>query len=222
MATTSLLHRGRARLEEALARVGLLHTLSLARLRLHRGLEAAIANHARGRCLDAGSGRSPYREMLAARATEVVSVDVEDRSGRVDLIADVQEMPQVESGTFDTVLCTQVIEHVPRPWDALAELARVLAPGGTLVLTAPHLSVVHEAPHDFYRYTKYGLASLCERSGLEVVEVSPTGGLLTFLGHGASAALMSTLGVVPLLRWPVWLVNYALLVQLLGVFDRVV
>jgi SAM-dependent methyltransferase len=152
----------------------------------------------------------------------LVSIDLEDRSGDVDVLADVQAMPQIESDSFDTVLCTQVLEHVPRPWDAMGELRRVLAPGGILVLSVPHLSVIHEAPHDFYRYTRFGIEALCEQAGLEIVELVPTGGILTFLGHGASGFIMSTLGTVPLLRWPTWMLNYLLLVVALGWLDRLV
>lgn len=214
------LHRRRARLEETLARAGRLHTLSLARWRLHASLSRAVARHATGRCLDAGSGRSPYRALLAEYGSDVTSVDIEDRSGDVDLLVDVQAMPEVASGSFETALCTQVLEHLPRPWDALAELTRVLAPGGTLILTVPHLSVMHEVPHDYYRFTEFGLRALCEDAGLEVIEIEATGGIFTFLGHGASGLIMSTLGTLPLLHWPIWLLNYAVLVRLLGLVDR--
>ena len=161
----------------ALSGRGLAHTFSLARRRLHRAVAAAIAEHAAGDCLDCGSGRSPYRALLAERGASVTSVDVEDRSGEIDLLADIQEMPQIADSSFDTVLCTQVLEHVPRPWRAMAELARVLRPGGRLILSVPHLSAVHEAPHDFYRYTRHGLETLSAEAGLEVERIEPTGGL---------------------------------------------
>jgi SAM-dependent methyltransferase len=158
--------------------------------------------------------------LLAEHGSEVVSVDIEDRSGDVDLLVDVQAMPEVASGSFACALCTQVLEHLPRPWDALAELSRVLAPGGTLILTVPHLSVMHEAPHDYFRFTEFGLRALCKRAGLDVIAIEATGGIFTFLGHGASGLMMSTLGTLPLLRWPTWLVNYVVLVRLLGLVDR--
>ena len=210
----------RLKVEAALSGRGLAHTFSLARRRLHRGVAAAIAEHAGGDCLDCGSGRSPYRALLAERGASVTSVDVEDRSGEVDLIADIQEMPQIADASFDTVLCTQVLEHVPRPWRAMAELARVLRPGGRLILSVPHLSAVHEAPHDFYRYTRHGLEALSAEAGLEVVRVEPTGGLVSFLGHGASLAVMSTLGAIPGLMWLAWALNYLLLVLLAEPLDR--
>ncbi|MEM1227819.1 MAG: class I SAM-dependent methyltransferase [Planctomycetota bacterium] len=198
------------------------HTLSLARYRLHQRLQAAIDEYATGRCLDAGSGRSPYRALLAHRGGSVVSIDIEDRSGPLDIQGDIQCMPQVASESFDTVLCSQVLEHVPRPWDAMAELARVLRPGGRVLLTVPHLSVIHEAPHDYFRYTRYGLAALARGAGLSHPVVRPTGGLLCFLMHGVSAAWMSIVACLPGMLWPAWAVNYLLLVRVAGVLDRMV
>jgi len=214
------LRKRRRVLEDSLAARGRAHTLSLARYRLHRAITKAISEHARGVCLDAGSGRSPYKRMLQQYAEHVTSVDVEDRSGETDIIADIQSMPQLPDASFDTILCSQVLEHVPRPWNAMREFARVLRPKGVLILTVPHLSIIHEAPHDYYRYTRYGLKALCEQAVLEVLKLEPTGGLWCFLAHSCSLALTCTAGSVPPLRWPVWLVNYALLVRSLGIVDR--
>jgi SAM-dependent methyltransferase len=214
------LRRRRRILEDSLTAGGKAYTLSLARYRLHRKLSAAIEKHAKGHCLDAGSGRSPYKKMLLEHAEQVTSVDVEDRSGEIDLVADLQSMPQLADASFDTVLCSQVLEHVPRPWDALSEIARVLRPDGVLIATVPHLSVIHEAPHDYFRYTQYGLASLCERAKLRVICIEATGGLWCFLLHGGSGFLLSTVGSMPFLRWPAWLLNYLLFVRLGELVDR--
>ncbi|MCA9071983.1 MAG: class I SAM-dependent methyltransferase, partial [Planctomycetaceae bacterium] len=148
------------------------------------------------------------------------SIDVEDRAGHVDLIADVQDLHQLNDNQFDTILCSQVLEHVPRPWDAIAELTRVLRPKGRLLLTVPHLSMIHEAPHDYYRYTQFGLHSLCQRSGLEVEIIQPTGGLFCFLSHNASVVWMSSVGSLPGMMWPAWFLNYVFFVRLVGFFDR--
>lgn len=204
-------------------RMGQLHAgraLSLARHRLNSCIESAIGRFAGGDCLDCGAGLSPYDAVLASKADDVTVVDIEDRSGRVDVLADIQDMPHIGDETFDTVLCTQVLEHVPHPRRAMGELARVLAPGGSLIASVPHLSAIHEAPNDFYRYTEFGLRSLAEEAGLEVVELTPTGGIISFLGHGLSVALMTTLGTLPGLFHVVRLLNYGLLVRLAEPFDR--
>jgi SAM-dependent methyltransferase len=158
---------------------------------------------------------------MQAKANSVTSIDIEDRSGDLDLIADIQDLHALSSNSFDTVLCSQVLEHVPRPWDALSEIARVLRPDGRLLLTVPHLSMIHEAPHDYYRYTQYGLRSLCVSNGLTVETIQPTGGLICFLSHNASVVLMSTIGSLPGLQWLCWFANYITLVRVFGWADRV-
>ncbi len=215
-----LLRRGRLALEERLSARGLSHTVSLARYTLHREVGRRIERLAAGEALDVGAGRSPFAGRLERQCARVTTLDVEDRSGRVDLIADVQRMPELEGQSFDTVLCTQVLEHVPRPWRALGEMRRVLRPGGRLILTVPHLSPLHEAPHDYFRYTRHGLANLCREVGLEVEEIEAVGGLLSFLAHGASYLLLSGPGALPGLRWPAWGLNYLLLIRLLSPLDR--
>jgi SAM-dependent methyltransferase len=204
----------RRALEDDLVGRGRAHMLSMTRYRLHNALATAISQCASGDCLDAGAGRSPYKQLLLQHASTVTSVDVEDRAGQTDLIADIQSMPQLADAAFDTILCSQVLEHVPRPWDAMRELARVLRPGGALILTVPHLSPLHELPHDYYRYTEYGLRWLCDQCGLQVVQIQSTGGLGCFLTHGISSVLLSTLGVMPLLGTGVFWLNYIFLVRL--------
>jgi 2-polyprenyl-3-methyl-5-hydroxy-6-metoxy-1,4-benzoquinol methylase len=212
----------RARLEDRLSETGTARDLSLARHRLHSHVSAAIERYVSGDCLDIGAGRSPYASLLEAATESVFVVDIEDRSGRVDRIADIQDMAQIGSGSFDSAICTQVLEHVPDPRRAVTELARVLRPGGHLVVSVPHLSAIHEAPTDFYRYTRYGLEALAVAAGLEVLQIKPTGGLVSFVAHGASVALLTTLGSVPGMFRVARALNDVLLVKLAGLLDRVV
>lgn len=215
-----ILRARRQNLDRSLGERGLAHTVSLPPFLLRRELLTLLPSLPPGRLLDAGSGRSPYLETLRSRGFEVVSLDIEDRSGAVDVVADVQNMPQVESASFDSVLSTQVLEHLPCPDRALCEIFRVLKPGGRLLLTAPHLSPIHEAPLDFFRYTPFGLRELAERAGFLVEEIRPVGGMIAFLGHLGSVALLTTVGSVPGLGGLVWALNYLLLVRILAGFDR--
>lgn len=215
------LKKSRALLNDRLTARGLAHTFSLASYLLEKATRPRIDRYARGTLLDAGSGRSPYKKELQARGVQVVSIDVEDRAGEIDHVTDIQDMPPIADSSMDVVLCTQVLEHVPRPWDAVREIERVLKPGGTLILSVPHLSLIHEAPHDYYRYTRYGLTSMIEAAGLEVAEIQATGGLVAFLMHLASMGLLCTIGAVPGLRWITWAINYAVLVRLMEPVDRV-
>ena len=217
----SFLKRQRLLVEDNLARKRKSHTFSLVRYVLHKRLALLIKTYADGVCLDAGSGHSPFKESLSAVATRVVTVDAEDRSGEVDFIADIQDMRGIADASMDTVLCTQVLEHVPRPWDAISEMHRVLKDDGHVILSAPHLCPIHEAPHDYFRYTEYGLQSLLTSRGFRVLELHPAGGLLSFIAHQATILTVSVFASVPGLRTLAWFCNYVLLVRLLEPVDRV-
>jgi SAM-dependent methyltransferase len=139
---------------------------------------AARAGFARGVLLDIGCGTKPYRQMLAGRLTRHIGVDMPS-SGHshagMDGHASALALP-FRTASFDSVLCTEVLEHVPDPHRAYAEIARVLAPGGCALVTTPFLYRVHEAPHDFFRFTAFAHRRLAADAGLDVEEIAPRGG----------------------------------------------
>jgi SAM-dependent methyltransferase len=124
------------------------------------------------RVLDVGAGDAPYRELFAH--AEYVTSDWEqslhEGARQADLVASADALP-VEDAGFDMVLLLQVLEHVPDPAAVLAELHRVLRPGGELVLTAPLAWEQHELPHDYFRYTQPGLEHLLSVAGFTDVVV---------------------------------------------------
>ena len=83
---------------------------------------------------------------------------------------------------------------------ALKEFQRVLKPGGYLILTVPHLSWLHNEPHDYYRYTPHGLRFLLARAGFQDKYIVPAGGLLSFLGHIPSTVLVTSTFGIPILH----------------------
>lgn len=118
--------------------------------------------------LDAGAGTAPYRAHFGRQRYETADFAQVDKGyGSLDYVCDLTEIP-VEDARFDAVVFTQVLEHVPEPAAVLAELGRVLKPGGTLFLTAPLFYAEHEVPYDFYRYTRFGLAHLLEEAGFRI------------------------------------------------------
>jgi SAM-dependent methyltransferase len=84
----------------------------------------------------------------------------------------------LRGGVFDTVLLSDVLEHVPEPVSLLLEVARILSPGGRLILNVPFMYWLHEVPNDYFRYTEYGLTALAKRAGFEVLLLEPYGGAL--------------------------------------------
>ena len=167
------------------------------RVYLHRFLaRAGQAVEPEQVVLDAGSGRAPYRDLFAhARYETADFLAVKGKTyTEQDYVCDLAEIP-VEDARFDHVLLTQVLEHLPEPAKVLAELQRVLKPGGTLWLTAPLFYAEHERPYDFFRYTQFGLRHVLEGAGFRIEEIDWMEGYLGTLSYQArtmSRALPST------------------------------
>lgn len=123
-----------------------------------------------GRILDVGCGSKPYRELIPARDYVGMEIDTPDtRAGHTaEVYYDGVNFP-LGNAEFDGVLCSQVFEHVFTPRQFLAEIHRVLRPGGVLVLTVPFVWDEHEQPHDFARYSSFGLRSVLQEAGFEIV-----------------------------------------------------
>ena len=127
-------------------------------------LDRFIQSHGTGRrTLDIGAQNGPYAAFFPRR----VALDIRAASG-IAVIGDVQALG-IASGAFDVVLCTEVLEHLPEPQQAIDEIFRVLRPGGDLLLTTRFLFPIHDAPHDYFRFTKYGLRHLLRR--FEILEL---------------------------------------------------
>jgi SAM-dependent methyltransferase len=159
-----------------------------------------LAAHCRGLVLDAGSGRCAWRATILRTASGYESIDIAPRGAITPTwIGDITSMSAIEDARFHTVVCQQVLEHVRRPWLAMAEFNRVLKPAGKLIVSIPHLSRRHELPHDYFRFTQEGLGALLEDAGFRIVEVQPFGGVNCFLHHQVSFLVPGLLLGVPIL-----------------------
>ena len=171
------------------------HPLHLARRSLRAALASAVP-HARGRLLDIGCGSQRY-QTLFAYVDRYIGIDLPSNpassSRSLSAFANGLSLP-FAGGSFDTILCTEVLEHVPVPLSLMREIARVLRTGGYLILTTPQTWGLHEAPHDYYRYTEFGLRYLAERSGLTVESVRPTCGIWTTVGQRLSSFIFFFFG----------------------------
>lgn len=152
--------------------------------------EVAAATPPDARVLDVGSGNAPYRELFAHTryTTNDWSDSLHAGASRADIIASADALP-VPDGSFDLVICTQVLEHVAEPSAVLNELFRVLVPAGQVALTVPLLWELHELPNDYYRYTDAGMRHLLTKAGFHECRVFPRGD-----GFTAIAQLMYNLG----------------------------
>jgi len=100
---------------------------------------------------------------------------------KADIVANLNRTLPIEEAVANTVVAISVLEHLPKPQLMLNEAWRILRPGGYLVLQVPWQWCIHEAPHDYYRYSSYGLRYLLEQAGFEEVDVQPQGGFFTML-----------------------------------------
>src|SRR5258705_3003446 len=98
---------------------------------------------------------------------------------KADIVADLNQRLPIPDGVADTVVSFQVLEHLNEPQTMLDEAHRILAPGGCLVLAVPFQWWVHEAPHDYFRYTRFGLRHLLTKAGFSDVVVQETSGFWT-------------------------------------------
>jgi len=162
------------------------------------------------RVLDAGAGEGQYAHHFARQKYCAVDLGVGDTAWdytRLHAVADLAALP-FRDHAFDAAIHIVTIEHLREPARALAEIARTLEPGGRLLIAAPHEWEVHQAPHDYFRYTRYGLAYLLETAGFEVVDLRPAGGYFRLLARRLLNGLQFLTGG---LRW-LWFVPAAILV----------
>lgn len=127
-----------------------------------------------GHVLDLGCGNAPFRDDMIAQGLSYTCVDWPGSAhGRayIDVYADIGRPLPFSDACCDAVTLFQVLEHVSTPWQLLAECRRLLRPGGNIVITVPFMWHVHEAPHDYYRYTRYGLAYLLRQAGFTDIDI---------------------------------------------------
>lgn len=127
--------------------------------------------------LDVGAQDLPYKKFF--KKARYYSQDiVQNSSGTVDYVCDINKgMAEIRDGSFDYILCTQVLEHVSNPHTAFAEFNRVLKRGGRVYLTTHLCFEEHMIPYDYFRFTRYGLRYLGDSSGFKLVHIAPHGGV---------------------------------------------
>ena len=153
-------------------------------------IECELAAFARSlpagaRVLDAGAGESRHKALFAAQRYIGVDLAVGDAAwnyGRLDAIADLCALP-FRDAAFDAAINVVTLEHIPDPAGALREIGRTLKPGGRLFIAVPQDWEVHQAPHDYFRYTRHGMEHLLQQAGLRPLRIQPAGGYFRLLAR---------------------------------------
>lgn len=167
--------------------------------------------------IDAGAGEVRHARYFSHARYFGIDLAIGDASwnySQLAALADLQHLP-VRHASVDAVLNIVTLEHVPDPAAVIQELARILKPGGKLLLVAPLEWEEHQIPHDYFRYTRYGLRHLIESSGLHLTRLEPVGGYFRLLQRRLAAALQ----FFPLWLWPVVILITGLPVLVLPWFD---
>lgn len=136
-----------------------------------------------GTIYDLGCGEASYKDWFLQYADRYIGVDWSDsfHNTKADIVANLNEPLPIDDAVADTVLSFSVMEHLSEPQLMLNEAYRILRPGGRLILQVPWQWWVHEAPHDYFRYTPYGLRMLLERAGFSEINVQAQAGFFTMI-----------------------------------------
>lgn len=195
-------------------------------LHFETALEEAVARFAAGLpdgalVLDAGAGEGNYSAHFARQRYLGVDLGIGDGAwdySRLDTVADLAALP-FRTGCFAACVNIVTLEHVREPACVLRELARALAPGGRLLLVVPHEWEEHQTPHDYFRYTRFGVAYLLRQAGFEDADIVPVGGFFRLL----SRRLLNAIQFFPGLLAPLaalFLAPPALVLPLLDPLDK--
>lgn len=183
-----------------------------------------VTNYASGIVIDIGCGKKPYQQYFN-KIGKYWGIDIPKRNEAVnrkvwmpehirmelDLIKD-DNLPDIyasavnlpiKDNSINTVLATEVLEHIPSSTDFLKELKRILTPGGNIIMTTPFCWFIHEAPHDYKRYTKWGLKKQIEINGFKTIKLIPYGNTLFTIGALIGELIYKTFGMNILMNIPV-------------------
>ena len=137
--------------------------------------------------LDIGAGGCPHKnkfshcKYFSQDFVQLSDSQIQNHTGygKIDFVSDILNIP-VPDKSFDVILCTEVIEHIPDPISAIKEISRILKPGGSLLITAPLQSGLHQEPFHFYGgYTKYWYLKFLKENNFKVINIEANGTLHT-------------------------------------------
>ena len=145
-----------------------------------------IPKFVKGRLLDLGCGLAPMYELYSKYASKICCADwksSEDDQSFIDAICNLNKELIFDSNSFDTVILSDVINHLEEPELALKEIHRILTPGGLLLLNTPFLYNLNEEPYDYGRYSIYKFHSWAKKFNFEIEYEDIFGGVVDVYEH---------------------------------------
>ncbi len=160
----------------------------------------ALKAYCSGDVADVGCGRAKYQNLIREYSKTYTTIDNGSSGPQFsgvnfvpDIIADVGAI-SVENDSFDTVICTEVLEHVQDPFLVVREISRILRSGGHAIISSGWISPYHQEPEDYWRFSIPGYKVLCERNGLEFVTSYRKGGYFTLMLYMVSRSIFLNAG----------------------------
>ncbi len=139
--------------------------------------QAATSLPANALILDTGAGECAYHRFFDHCQYKSLDLAVDKENWNyqnLDYVSPLDQMP-IEGDTFDAIPCTEVLEHLDKPYESVREMYRVLKSGRILFLTVPIAHAEHQVPYDFFRYTSYGLKRIYTEAGFKNITITPFG-----------------------------------------------
>lgn len=154
-----------------------------------------VKDHVKGRLVDLGCGKVPMYELYKPYTTEVICADWENtlhKNPYLDYTVNLNEPLPFGHEEFDTIIISDVMEHLSRPEMVWKEMYRILRKDGKVILNVPFFYKIHEAPYDFYRYSEFALRNFARENGFAVCVLEPMGGAPEVLADISAKVMVNT------------------------------
>jgi len=164
--------------------------------------QSHLKTYARGRLADLGCGKVPLLAAYREYVTDVICVDWSNSihpNKHLDVACDLSGPLPLETESIDTIILSDVLEHLSQPASLWKEMARLLTRSGHVIMNVPFYYPIHEAPYDFYRYTEFALRRFAESSGFRVVILVPIGGVPEILADITAKNIQQLRWIGPLI-----------------------
>jgi SAM-dependent methyltransferase len=142
--------------------------------------DSFLKDYVQGRLVDLGCGKVPLYEAYKNYATECICADWQNTihtNPFLDVTCDLNKPLPFLTSEFDTIVLSDVLEHIAKPEVLWREMSRILNIGGRIILNVPFFYKLHETPHDYYRYTKFALQNFAHDAGFKIILIKEIGGL---------------------------------------------
>ncbi len=145
-----------------------------------------IPNYSKGDLLDLGCGNVPLYEFYKDKVNTITCADWENSAygkSHIDVYCDLNKGLPFRNNCFDTIIMSDVLEHLSEPFFTLGEIKRILKPNGILLMNYPFMYGLHEVPHDYCRYTNFRIRTWVEKLEMKIILEKKYGGLLELWEH---------------------------------------